>query len=113
MDKIISVAEDYSRFPAGRYPEDGPFNGTRFREQILVPALRTAVKEGHRVVVILDGVAAYSSSFLEEVFGGVAREPDLPKRAIKSALEIRANDIAYRSAQIDAERYLQDSLDAR
>ena len=43
MDAItvhrISVAQDFSRFPAGRYPEDGSFNGTTFRKDVLVPEL--------------------------------------------------------------------------
>ena len=65
----ISVAKQFSRFPAGRYRTDGDFSGELFRDKLLVPAL----KSGDQVVVELDGVAGYGSSFLEEAFGGAVR----------------------------------------
>jgi hypothetical protein len=109
-EMILSIANSFSRFPAGRYKEDGPFNGTRFREEILIPALKDATGSGNKVVVLLDGVVGYSSSFLEEVFGGVARSKSVPPDALKSALEIRATDVAYAPAKIDAENYLAEAL---
>lgn len=65
----IRVAEDFHSAPLGRVTEDGPFNGTRFRREHLIPAL----KEHQRVRIILDG-AMMGSSFLEESFGGLARD---------------------------------------
>lgn len=67
--KHISVARDYSRFPAGRYRTDGPFSGQRFREEILQPALGQA----DVIEVELDGVSGFGSSFLDEAFGGLIR----------------------------------------
>jgi hypothetical protein len=66
----ISIAKDFSRFPAGRYKTDGPFPGEVCRGRLLVPAL----KNHERVVVDLDGTLGYGSSFLEEAFGGLVRE---------------------------------------
>lgn len=66
----ISIAKEFSTEPAGRFPSDGPHSGERFRRELLVPALR----ECQNVVVILDGVEGYGSSFLEEAFGGLVRE---------------------------------------
>lgn len=65
----ISVAQDFSPSPAGRYPEDGPFPGAVFRDKLLIPAL----KEHEKVIVDLDGTSGYGSSFLEEAFGGLVR----------------------------------------
>src|SRR5690554_877039 len=65
----INVATDYSRYPGGRYRELGKFSGEQFREDLLIPALRTA----DEVRVILDGTVGYGSSFLEESFGGLIR----------------------------------------
>lgn len=111
MDQMmISIAESFSKFPAGRYKEDGPFNGARFRDEILIPALNKAVQSKSKLVVLLDGVIGYSSSFLEEVFGGLARSGALSADAIRSSLEIRAEDVAYKPAKIDAENYLEDGL---
>lgn len=65
----ISVASDYSRYPAGRYIADGPFNGERFRKKYLIPNLG----KYDIVTVNLDGVRGVGSSFLEEAFGGLVR----------------------------------------
>ncbi len=72
---VISVAKDFSRSPAGRYVEDGPFPGAVFRDKFLVPALQG---EG-RVVVNLDGTSGFGSSFLEEAFGGLVRKGFTPQ----------------------------------
>ncbi len=67
--KIVSIAEDYSPFPAGRFRSDGPFSGEKFRDEILVPAL----KSFDLVEVKMDGAFGFGSSFLEEAFGGLVR----------------------------------------
>lgn len=67
--KTIYIARDFSPAPAGRYPEDGPYNGAAFREQLLLPAMR----EHESVEVNLDDTGGYGSSFLEEAFGGLVR----------------------------------------
>lgn len=67
--RTIHVAEEFSKFPAGRHRIDGTFSGERFRQELLAPALRTTPP----VTVNLDGAICYSSSFLEEAFGGLVR----------------------------------------
>lgn len=79
--KRITIAKDFSDTPVGRFPEDGQWNGTRFREEFLRPAL----SQEDFVEVSLDGVEGYGSSFLEEAFGGLIRlgyfkAEDLTKR---------------------------------
>ena len=68
--KVIRVAEDFTRFPAGRYISDGRYSGQRFRQDFIVPALKSA----DSVRIELDGALAYGSSFLEEAFGGLLRD---------------------------------------
>jgi hypothetical protein len=65
----IKVAQEFSRFPAGRFVTDGPFSGEHFRTRFLEPHLRR--KES--LIVDLDGARGYGSSFLEEAFGGLVR----------------------------------------
>jgi hypothetical protein len=67
--EIISVARDFSRFPAGRFIDDGPYSGQAFRDRLLAPLL----EQGKDVEIDLDGVLGYGSSFLEEAFGGLIR----------------------------------------
>lgn len=107
---IISIAEKFSRFPAGRHPGDGPFNAERFRREILTPALRQVANSSDKVVVELDGVAGYSSSFLEEAFGGLVRDGQIPTDTIRSKLSIVAKNSIYEAARLDAQRYLDEAL---
>ena len=84
--KNISIANDFSRFPAGRFSDDGDFSGTRFRENELAPALRDPNLS--KVVVSFDGVAGFGSSFLEEAFGGLVRAERFDRQFLKTRLEI-------------------------
>lgn len=70
MSKVINVADEFSRYPAGRYNDDGPHSGQRFRDDFLKPILIN--KE--EAAINLDGVRGYGSSFLEEAFGGLVRD---------------------------------------
>jgi hypothetical protein len=82
MVKEIRIVEDFHPFPAGRYVGDGDGNGTRFREEFLLPYL----KSGQEVIVDLDGAPGYPSSFLEEAFGGLVRSsmsPEVIRRLLK------------------------------
>ena len=67
---VLSIAREFSAFPAGRKRSDGPFTGELFREEIIGPSL----KRGEHITLDLDGVEGLPSSFLEEVFGGLVRD---------------------------------------
>lgn len=84
----IVIGKDFSDTPGGRYPADGPWNGQKFREECLIPALRTHDK----VVVDVSGVEGYGSSFLEEVFGGIVRANIMPKAELVAKLSWIASD---------------------
>ena len=38
----INLGKQFGRYPAGRYLADGPYNGQKFREEFLIPALKGA-----------------------------------------------------------------------
>lgn len=86
----ISIAKDFSDVPAGRYLVDGDYTGQKFRENFLVPALKEADKS-HPVIVDINDVEGYGSSFLEEAFGGLVREENYTKEDLDRVLKIRAN----------------------
>lgn len=90
MTTQINIAADFSRSPAGRFYSDGPFSGERFREELLVPAL----KRGDSVVVNLKGVLGFGSSFLEEAFGGLVRGGMAPE-FIRSKLTVQSDLKTY------------------
>lgn len=85
---MIDIAADFTRYPAGRYRTDGPYSGERFRDDILLPAL----KESGHVVIRLDGAMGYGSSFLEEVFGGLARSEVFSVDQLLSAMSFESSD---------------------
>jgi hypothetical protein len=68
-EATIKVSADFSDEPYGRYPKHGDYNGERFREEFLLPALR----QHERVLVDLGDTYGYGPSFLEEAFGGLVR----------------------------------------
>lgn len=100
----------FSKLPGGRKKQDGPYNAERFRTDFLVPALSGALAQNSVLSVILDGVLGYSSSFLEEVFGGLVRTKLFRNEDIKSHLKIVANNRIYESARIDAQKYLDEAM---
>lgn len=67
---IITIVEDFSKHPYGRYVTDGNASGEQFRRELLAPKLR----QYEKVHVNLDGYNRYGRSFLDEAFGGLIRE---------------------------------------
>lgn len=85
MSEVLKVVTDFHPYPAGRYPEDGPGNGTTFRDKFLMPA----IQRGARVIIDLDGAPGYPSSFLEEAFGGLVRA-GISASTIRERFDFRA-----------------------
>lgn len=85
----INVARDFSRFPAGRYRDDGPFSGEAFRDDHILPIL----SKSEPLIIELNGVRGFGSSFLEEVFGGLVRIGYTPEQ-LNSLIELKSSDIS-------------------
>lgn len=66
----INLAKQFGRYPAGRYLADGPYNGQKFREEFLIPALNG---KDDQIEIDLSDARGLKSSFLEEAFGGLVR----------------------------------------
>jgi hypothetical protein len=86
----INIANQFSRYPAGRYTVDGPYSGEAFREKFLVPQLRTP---DTRVVIQLDGARGLASSFLEEAFGGLVRA-GFPQTLLQDRIVLESKDVS-------------------
>lgn len=86
--KKINVANDFSRYPSGRFKRNGDTSGEAFREKLLLPHLQA----GESILVELDGTIGYGSSFLEEAFGGVARKLNLTPDVILKKIILVSSD---------------------
>lgn len=95
----ISIAKDFSTTPGSRYKKEGDFSGEQFFEDILDPAFIKAMAENKKILVDLDGTVGYGTSFLEEIFGGLARK--YTSKKVLDTLEIKS----------DEEDYLKDDID--
>jgi hypothetical protein len=89
QSRVVNLAREFSRFPAGRYLTDGPASGQQFRGDVLVPALRSTAE---KVVVELDGTLGFGSSFLEEAFGGLVRECGFTSEHLRRTLVLMSSD---------------------
>jgi STAS-like domain of unknown function (DUF4325) len=70
---MLVIAEDFSISPGSRYRHEGPNSGEEFRERILEPRFLAAQNRNEKLIIDLDGVFGYATSFLEESFGGLAK----------------------------------------
>lgn len=75
---IISIANNYTKSPGGRYISEGAYSGEDFRESILLPAFEKCQENNEELIINLDGGYGYGSSFLREAFGGLARKTKNP-----------------------------------
>ena len=103
--KTINIATDFSEYPAGRFVEDGDYNGTTFRKQYLIPALENS----ESVCVIFDGVAGFGSSFLEEAFGGLIHSENWSKNILDERMHITTNEPELQIFVDLAKRFIDDA----
>lgn len=71
---IIKISKDFTDTPGARYRSESDFSGEEFREDMLEPKFLEAERNNEKLVVDLDGGYGYPTSFLEEAFGGLARQ---------------------------------------
>jgi len=106
MARRIEVAKDFSRVPAGRHDDDGPFNGARFRRTLLVPALR----ENDQVAVVLDDTEGFGSSFLDEAFGGLVRDEGFTREELGRKLTLISETTRAQRYKRKAENYIATAI---
>ena len=90
MVKHMIKISEFSETPYGRYKEDGNYCGEIFRDKYLKPALENARADNSQLIIDIDDVEGYGSSFLEEVFGGLIRLNLVPSNidAIRKQIKI-------------------------
>jgi hypothetical protein len=73
--KKLKISSDYTDAPGGRLITDGEYSGEDFREEVLRPLL-ASLGSDEILEINFDDSYGYPTSFLEEAFGGLAREID-------------------------------------
>lgn len=69
----IKICDDFTDVPGGRYIKEGKYSGEEFRDSILKEKIYEAEKLGDKLIIDFDGCYGFSTSFLEEAFGGMVR----------------------------------------
>lgn len=105
----LKIATEFSRIPGARYPEEGDYSGKDFRTNILLPRLKTAIENGEKLTIDLDGTAGLGTSFLEESFGGLIREDGIPYHQIKETIILISLDDPDYISEINS--YLEDAYE--
>ena len=91
----INIAKDFSRCPSARYRTEGDYSGEEFRETLVAPKLNEAIEKHCQLIIVLDGAAGYSTSFLEESFGGLIRHDNFTLEDLKCIRIISNEDPSY------------------
>ena len=107
----LSIAKDYSRTPGTRYRKEGKFSGEEFRDKILFQKMEEAIKQDKILVVNLDGVAGYATSFLDESFGGLIYNKGMDYNEVISHLEIEAEEFERYKEKVY--EYLKEAKEMR
>jgi len=101
----IRIGPEFSKTPGSRYITNGKHSGEQFREEVLKSKYLEAIQAGVKLHVDLDGTAGYATSFLEEAFGGLAREYGSAK--VAAVLEFTSNDEPYLIEEI--QKYISEA----
>lgn len=89
----ILYVKDFSITPGARYRRLGKASGEEFRDDVLVPALQ---KEPN-LIVNLDGVRGYGSSFLDEAFAGLIRIGIEPETVLTLVSNLQSENRKWKS----------------
>lgn len=91
-DTVIYVKK-FSITPGSRYIDEGPHSGQEFREKFLQPEFEKIINSDSKITIDLDGTIGFGTSWLEEVFGGLARTFD--KNLVMEKLEFISKEEDY------------------
>ncbi|WP_303852932.1 STAS-like domain-containing protein [Bartonella apis] len=105
MSDIINLANDFSRYPAGRFSDDGSHNGSKFRDEILWPRLENVIRKNDTLTINIDDVRSLGSSFIDEAFVGLLRKHNITKEILLKYLDVKCTQpdiLFFRDAIIDS-----------
>ncbi len=112
--EIIINVKDFSTSPGPRYVIQGEASGELFYHTVLNPQFVTAIEAGKSIIVNLDGVDGYMSSFLDEAFGNLifdfGKEEVLKRLSFISEEEPEWKDMIIKETYLDWENRRKKSV---
>jgi STAS-like domain of unknown function (DUF4325) len=105
-DVLIKVS-DWSTKTGWRWITDADdYSGQRYRAEVVYDAYLLALNRGGKLVIDLENVAGYTSSFLSEAFGGLISRDNLDKQTVLRTLEFLPTkfELNYIRAQKELEK---------
>jgi hypothetical protein len=100
---------EFTRTPGPRKKNEGHGSGEEFLEAYLLPRFLEAQRSGSTLHVDLNGAAGFPTSFLEEAFGGLARE--FGSNVVETVLTVTCEDEPY--VEDEVRRYVQEAAKPR
>lgn len=85
---VFRFAHEFTDIPIGRFRTDGDLSAEVFRDDILIPLLANH----NKVILDLNGVFGFGSSFLDEAFCGIIRRKLYTVDELLTKLEIICDD---------------------
>lgn len=74
VNDTIIIAQEFSDTPGARDREDGDYSGQEFLEEILQNRFENAVRGNYILLLDLDGLWGWPSSFISGSFGKLSME---------------------------------------
>jgi len=103
----FKISTQFSKTPGSRFRYEGKFSGQELREDHIAPLLKEAIEKNTKIVIDLDGVAGYGTSFLEEAFGGLIRIDNLPLQKLSQLLSFISKEQPFLISTINS--YLNEA----
>jgi hypothetical protein len=97
----ISIARDFSATLGARYKTDGKWSGEEFLDSLLREKFEKAVQGDGLLLIDLDGVFGYPSSFVSGSFGKLS--VDKSAEVVLRHLQFKSDDSPIRLEQVIAE----------
>lgn len=109
MEQIIIRILDFTEYPGPRYIRQDKIGETTSGEAFYITVLnaqfKICVETGKQLILELDGVSGYPSSFLDEAIGELVYDFSLVK--VKKYLDFETRMYKKRVEQVKNETYLQ------
>jgi hypothetical protein len=105
----INIGEDFYDDPSGRFYTDGDGSGESFREEHLLPALKTLSNDEKITIILDDNVEGYGSSFLTEGFAGIVKYGYMQATELLSKIEFEFKDDDFKFYQDRCIKYIKEA----
>ncbi|CAI1991964.1 Uncharacterised protein [Serratia fonticola] len=106
----LNIGKEFSTLPSGRfYSDETQSSGEQFREELLRKKLES-LQPGQKVLVIIDNVEGYGSSFLVEGFAGMVKYGYMKNDVLLSKLSFKYDDNEFSFFEDKIIQYIKEAV---